>query len=299
MASESSAAFSGALLSELRGLIAGRGIIRNASVSPADLPPSLAPLRGLALPEPPLAVAVDVYGTLLANAAGEVATAAGAAARGLGFPEETADRLRTIISEDHARSRAEGIPFPEVDAPSVFARALGLDREGGARACAAWECATNACAPMPGAAAFLASCAARGLPVGIVSNAQFYTPLFVEAAFGAPLHPRGGRVEPLGIDPDLAFWSFASGRAKPDRWMFDRLADRLGGKGIRPERILYVGNDALNDCAAAGEAGFMTALFGGDARSFKPRPADARVAAHPPSTVVLSWEELGSLVFGP
>jgi len=91
-------------------------------------------------------------------------------------------------------------------------------------------------------------------------------------------------------------WSYETGRAKPDRWMFDELARRLAARGVPADRILYVGNDALNDCAAAGEAGLMTALFGGDARSFKPRLDDPRVEASPPSTVCKSWDDLRRLL---
>jgi FMN phosphatase YigB (HAD superfamily) len=78
--------------------------------------------------------------------------------------------------------------------------------------------------------------------------------------------------------------------------MVRELARRLAARGIAPDRVLYVGNDALNDCAAASEAGLMTALFCGDARSCKWRPEEARVAASPPCTLALSWDELRRIV---
>ncbi|MBU1080039.1 MAG: HAD hydrolase-like protein, partial [Spirochaetes bacterium] len=184
------------------------------------------------------------------------------------------------------------------EARASFARALGLDYDNGARACVAWECAANACTAMPGALDFLSCCRKGGLPLGIVSNAQFYTPLFIEDAFGKRLFGGSGTPseESLGFDPELALWSFETGRAKPDRWMFDELARRLSRRGVPADRILFIGNDALNDCAAAGEAGLRTALFCGDARSFKPRLGDARVVAKPPDTLAASWEDLRRLV---
>lgn len=315
---------------ELRHEIADNGIERfgdtgdERSLAPAQVPPEWASLVGRPLPEAPLAIAVDVYGTLLSCEVGEIgsggawgdelagdpargeaedpdggdgsegAAAASSADRGPTFPHDMAERLRGIVAEDHAASRALGIPWPEVSSPSVFARALGLGLVDGARASVAWECASNRCAAMPGARAFLEACRERGLPLGIVSNAQFYTRLFIEEAFGLRLYCDYS-AGCLGFRPELTLWSYETGRAKPDPWMFRELALRLSSRGIPPGRILYVGNDALNDCAAAGEVGLMTALFAGDSRSLKARAGDERVTAHPPTTVALSWDELRRL----
>ena len=290
---------------ELLGLVRERGIVPAPAVKPVQPRSGYEHLHKKPLPSAPLAVAVDIYGTLLASAVGEPGTA---------FPPDMAARLREFVDADHALAKAQGIIWPEVDAISIFARVLeqnGSDssREAAAMACARWECASNPCSAMPGAARFLALCREMHLPLGLVSNAQFYTSYFVEAAFGVPLFPadtgnavlgetmeQPGKVGNLGFDPDLALWSYRTGRAKPDRWMFDELASRMAGRGIPPERVLYVGNDALNDCACAGEAGFMAALFGGDERSFKPRLEEARVLSTPPSTFIRSWDELGRLL---
>ena len=321
----SASELSRALLDELRIAIAESGVTRfdepgaaDSFVPPAKIPPDWAPFVGRALPSRPLAVAVDVYGTLLASAAGEIGPGAawteaeessGEADQPAGvdwlalFPHDMADRLSALVAADHELQRANGIPWPEVDAASIFARALDLDLDDGARACVAWECTTNACSAMQGAAEFLSTCALGGLPLSIVSNAQFYTPLFLEEAFGARLYGglrAGDRASSsplaLGFDPELTLWSCETGRAKPDRWMFDELARRLAGRGIPAGRILYVGNDALNDCAAAGEAGLMTALFCGDERSCRFRAGDPRVSAHPPTTLALSWDDLRRIV---
>lgn len=303
MASASDSGLSAAVLEELALYIAAYGVrpapvpgdaCGGPAVEPAPVPEPLRHLVDASLPQAPLAVVVDVYGTILASASGECSAqdSAGLGASA-GFPPDMAERLGAIIRHDHERQREQGIAWPEVDAPLVFARALAMPQDGlaytqGARACVAWECAMNPCAAMPGAVDALRALRACGLPLGIVSNAQFYSPLFMEAAFGAPLHGEGG----LGFDPELVLWSYLTRRAKPDRWMFDELALRLRRRGVPSGRALYVGNDALNDCAAAGEAGFMTALFAGDARSFKPRVDHPRVRATPPSTIVASWDAL-------
>ena len=297
--------FPAAFDAELKKLIRERGVVAVPAIEPVQPPSGYERLAGKPLPASPLAVAVDIYGTLLASAASEPGTA---------FPPDTASRLRALVEADHAHARERGIPWPEVDAISVFSRALTQDgtapsREEAALACARWECMANPCSAMPGAARFLELCRGKDIPLGLVSNAQFYTPYFVEAAFGLPLFPSGtnrndsidraGNATPdlnLGFEADLALWSYRTGRAKPDRWMFDALASRMAARGIPPEHVLYVGNDALNDCACAGEAGFMTVLFGGDSRSFRPRLDEVRVLSTPPSTFVRSWDELGRLL---
>jgi putative hydrolase of the HAD superfamily len=284
-------------LSALQGYILKAGLAEVQLVQP-PLPRSYEDMLGKPLPRTPRAVLVDVYGTLLATGLGEVAAteeatpdtpAPASMTPRYMFPEGFTAGLHAQIAEDHKKARTAGLPWPEVDAISVFMRVLGLDAVGAAKACVAWECLANPCAAMPGAADFLAFCRSAGLPLGIVSNAQFYTPLFIKAAFGLD-------TASLGLEESLSFWSYRTGRAKPDRFMYDQAAQVLSARGIAPEVALYVGNDALNDCAAAGEAGFMTALFAGDARSFRPRETSLRVAEYPPDTVATSWDMLATLV---
>lgn len=295
----------GALRDDLLSYIRLRGVRTPIEGGASPAPPAqLEPLRSAALPRRPRALAVDIYGTLLAAAQSEPGAAgmdepAAATERRLGveapaFPPDMKARLRAIVASDHEASRASGIPWPEVDAVSVFSRALGLGAKEAARACTAWECAVNPASPLPGARAFLGRCAAAGLPLGIVSNAQFYTPLFIEAAYGAPLFGPGG----LGFDPDLTFWSFERLRAKPDPAMFRLLAEGLRKRGVDASDACYIGNDALNDCAAAAEVGFMTALFSGDPPSFKPRLGEPGLERPPADALADSWERVEALVFG-
>jgi putative hydrolase of the HAD superfamily len=295
---------------ELSGLlqyVLEAGLARIQPVQPR-LNPGFTSLLGKPLPRIPKAVLVDIYGTLLATGLGEVGSTEEAIPSTLEsastnrspaagykspvaytFPDDFIQHLHALIAEDHGKARAAGIPWPEVDAISVFMRVLGLEPPAAAKACVAWECLANPCAPMPGAADFLALCRQLGLGLGIVSNAQFYTPLFIQAAFGIDSLA-------LGLEPGLSFWSYRTGRAKPDRFMYDQAAKALAKRNIPVADVLYVGNDALNDCAAAGEAGFMTALFAGDARSFRPREDSPRVMALPPDTVVSGWDMLAALV---
>jgi putative hydrolase of the HAD superfamily len=279
-----------ALKRELRQYIARHGLRRGLSIEPASALGGYEGLLGKALPRKPKAIALDVYGTLLAGVQAEPGAVQAASPEGV----DLGSTLAALVAEDHARARASGIAWPEVDGVSVFMRALGVDEQEAARACVAWECAVNPCAPMPGALSFLEACTAAGLNLAVVSNAQFYTPLFLAEAFGRELF---GPLS-LGLEPELCFWSYRTGRAKPDAWMYQRLADTLAARGLSPEAVLYIGNDARNDCRAAKSAGFMTLLFAGDARSYRPRHGELEPDVPPADSLCLSWRSASSLVFG-
>jgi len=93
----------------------------------------------------------------------------------------------------------------------------------------------------------------KGIHLGIVSNAQFYT--------------KPDLVHLLGIegmdeifDKKLVFLSFELGYAKPGQKMFDLLKKELAIKKIKPEETLYIGNDLFEDVVGARKAGFKTGL---------------------------------------
>ena len=247
-------------------------------------------------------VLFDVYGTLLISAAGDIGSGAAssaakiaamtAALRDAGFPDamgadaardagHLVTALETAVRAEHADARERGVQHPEVELRELWRRLLpGAGTAAVERAAVSYECRVNPVWPMPGAAAALAALQARG-PVGIVSNAQFFTPLVLAA-----LLPE------LRIDPRLAVWSFAEREAKPSPRLFAAAAARMARHcRLQPRDIVMVGNDMRNDLLGARGAGLRTALFAGDARSLRlrrRRPALRRPAAgpgaHPPAT---------------
>ncbi|MBN1243038.1 MAG: HAD family hydrolase [Spirochaetales bacterium] len=251
---------------------------------PPALPGSFASLLGRALPRRPRAILFDVYGTLLSSDAGEVGVHrasveavaprdarssrrhrldAALAAFGVTLgPEEFESEFARVVRRIHAEGRSRGLVQPEVDAPAVVAEITGFDARRAREFCVERECAVNPAAAMPGAAELLARAKAAGLLLGLVSNAQFYTPLALEAAFGATL-------DELGFDPAVRVLSHELGAAKPDRAPYALAAALLAEKGVRPEDAVMVGNDLANDVEPARELGFMTALFAGDGRSLR------------------------------
>lgn len=220
-------------------------------VAPAKLTSEWELLVNKQLPAKVMAVAVDVYGTILSSETGDIGSGSLLVTNGqyqnkdadnerglsISFPSNMADRLKSIVNADHAELREKGIAWPEVNAPSVFARALDMNLDDGARACVAWECATNRCAPMPGAKLFLEAITELRLALGIVSNAQFYTPIFIEEAFCSELFSTK-EATGLGFDKNLCLWSYETGHAKPDSWMFSELAKRLEKKEFQ-KKIFY------------------------------------------------------------
>jgi putative hydrolase of the HAD superfamily len=197
---------------------------------------------------PPIrAVLFDVYGTLLKSSAGEI------------HPDPA---LRLLIEKAHAASPH---PFPEVDIREIHSPMHpGLSPSDIERLAREHEQGINPTSAMPGAAETLRKLSTRGLLLGLVSNAQFYTVPVMESCLGDSL-------ENLGIDPGLCVFSYLERRAKPDLHLFWIVRDRLLERGILPEEVLYVGNDVRNDIEPAKATGFRTALFAGDETSLRLR----------------------------
>jgi putative hydrolase of the HAD superfamily len=287
-------------------------LIRAASAPPPLLPPPDLPAELQALTPPaasPLrairALIFDLYGTLFVSTAGDIGSAtdspdgAGPSSPGLetlageyGCSGADLRRyFREAVLQRHEERRGE-TAHPELRVEELWAQFLHSrrGREDGARELALrYELAVNPAYPMPAAAETLALLRDRGMILGLISNAQFFTPLLFEAFFGAP-------PENLGFDPALLTYSFELGEAKPSPALFAPAKKRLEALGLKPENALYVGNDMLNDIAAAARAGFKTALFAGDRRSLRLREGDPRVGGILPDRVVRGLGDLPELI---
>ena len=288
-----------------------RKLSRPAVPEIPELPSPLHSLVSRPLPRQPEAVLFDIYGTLFTSASGDISTidqrdstpAVAASldhigARPLG-KEATAVlalQFRAEIARDHRRSRSAGIRFPEVDVREIWRRAAAdLTILDGAelieRFALCYEMSANPVWPMPGAAALLSRLRGR-LPIGIVSNAQFYTPLLFPGLLELT-------IDELGFRPDLVSFSYDHGIAKPDPHLFDCPLAALSGQGIDSSGVVYVGNDMLNDVATATSAGCMTILFAGDRRSLRLRENHPAVGSLAPDSVVQTLEQAGTILLGP
>lgn len=210
------------------------------------------------------AVIFDVYKTLL-----EVAPApADAEMRWADLARETfgapprrglAEFLaatEAVIAREHAAARGAGVAFPEVYWPEVVREVLPelttLPDAAQDAFLLQQKALLHTVSLMPGAAEALALLRARGVPLGIASNAQPYT-----------RHELGRALAPAGLDlawfaPDLCFWSFAHGFSKPDPHVFRLLTARLRARGIAAADTLMVGDRLDNDIAPARAQGWRT-----------------------------------------
>jgi putative hydrolase of the HAD superfamily len=120
---------------------------------------------------------------------------------------------------------------------------------------------------MPGAAETIGKLKDSGVVLGIISNAQFFSPLLFNAFFGKD-------PAEMGFDPRLLIWSFEEAEAKPSARLFEKALARLKVLGIKADEAVYTGNDIKNDIIPAAAAGFKTVLFAGDRRSLRLRDMD-------------------------
>lgn len=238
-------------------------------------PTSLQP-RGQ-LQEKITCVLFDVYGTLFISGSGDISIARQKSQEIDTLanllqqfeinrtPQSILTDFFQAIDSEHQRRKAKGADFPEVEIDRIWMQILNTSDLNVVRDFAvAFELIVNPVYPMPNLKKTLAGCRASNLRLGIISNAQFFTPyLFHWFLDAEPQH--------LGFHPDLLFFSYKFGVAKPSLYMFQLAAEKLKKMGVPAQATLYVGNDMLNDIYPAREVGFQTALFAGDARSLRLR----------------------------
>jgi len=281
---------------------------------PTDTTPVLNVLEGIR------AILFDVYGTLVISGSGDVGTiqeqtGAGAfsiALKETGFEILQAEMLQNIgagllkdtIKDFHKKQHASGVEYPEVEIRDIWRSVLEtciqdkmikgpLSSEMISRFAVEYECRTNPTYPMPGLETMLEQLGKNGFPLGIVSNAQFYTPLL----FDALLHTA---FQEAGFDPRLCSWSYAQMEAKPSTQLFQGPIEALKKHhAIQAHEIVYVGNDMRNDIWTASSCGLRTVLFAGDARSLRLRKDDENVSHVTPDAVITNLGQLIGILQGP
>lgn len=255
-------------------------------------------------------VLFDIYGTLLVSGSGDVGTAAAADSsealiQSLIVSGYTGDHeragelgpelLQAEIRHWHKTARESGTEFPEVEISRVWKKVIERfqtlellkpdDRiEKILQLAVEYECRVNPVWPMPAALETIENLRSRGYRLGIVSNAQFYTPLIIEALFGKSL-------EQLGFEKELCVFSYKALQAKPAVELFQGLE-----KSIDLSKAVYVGNDMLNDVWTASQAGCRTVLFAGDKRSLRLREKDKRCKELAPDAVVDHLHQITEMV---
>jgi putative hydrolase of the HAD superfamily len=152
-----------------------------------------------------------------------------------------------------------------------------------------FEARANPVWPMPGLQPCLDELVRRGLILGLISNAQFFTPSLFSALIGKTL-------DELGFAAGLRYYSYEHRHAKPSDWMYRLASKRLASQGIHPTEVLYIGNDMRNDVLPATQVGFRTALFAGDTRSLRLRENDPSLGKTKPDAIILDLLQILDLV---
>jgi putative hydrolase of the HAD superfamily len=255
-------------------------LIRNYRAEMAPLPTTLTP--GGNLCGEIQCILFDIYGTLFISGSGDISDS-----RKSLVPDQKLERLvqqyaigkpaRALVIElhaaiefEHRRLKDAGIDYPEIKIDRIWQQILGfVDIEMVRKFAVEYELIVNPVCPMPGLENLLSACRRQNLAMGIISNAQFFTPLLFEWFLD-------DRIEGLGFDSELVFLSYRVGYAKPSAKLFKMAASAIEDKGFDTAATLFVGNDMLNDIYPADQLGFQTALFAGDARSLRLREDDSR-----------------------
>jgi putative hydrolase of the HAD superfamily len=201
-------------------------------------------------------------------------------------PQRILDKLFESIETRQGVLQIRGVDHPEVIIEQIWRQVLEIDDQTVIRQFAVeFELITNPVSPMPNLESMLSVCRQKDLLMGIISNAQFYTPFLFNWFLNS-------EIEDLGFDPGLLFYSYQYEVAKPSPTLFKMAAEKLHLKGIQPAAVLFVGNDMLNDIYPASAIGFQTALFAGDRRSLRLRTDDPRCADLSPELVLTDLGQL-------
>ncbi|WP_143310130.1 HAD family hydrolase [Candidatus Entotheonella palauensis] len=212
-------------------------------------------------------------------------------------------RYKHHIEQAHASLKQRGIAYPEIDILEIWQDLLAeFDGGTGARACSeqelrrtalAFECNINPVWPMPHFNPVLQRLFESDLYLGIISNAQFYTPILVNLYLG---HPEDDSEHIKGFESNLIYFSWKLARAKPDTWAFSQALKYLVKLDIQPHEVLFIGNDRLKDIYPAHHVGMKTCLFAGDQRSLRLREDHELVQGAEPDFIIDDLNQLLDIV---
>ncbi len=132
---------------------------------------------------------------------------------------------------------------------------------------------------------------AQNIKLGILSNAQFYTPIDLSLFIRDQDEELVDYMELF--EPDLIFFSYENGVAKPNKMLYEKLFDALYEVNVLPSETVFIGNDLAADIQATQEIGMKTALFTGNRGSTFMHDLDGKVF---PDIVFTSYEELASKI---
>jgi len=294
---------------------------------PSGVEPKLRALGGIR------AVIFDIYGTLLISGAGDnslISEQKSVSAMKNAISElpgsesvsanEVMQRYTLLIREHQERRRHEGIQFPEIEIREVWKDLFSeffsdqISNEILEQVARSYEYEVTECWEMPRAGDVVRNLHEGGYLLGIISNAQFYTPALVDAFLGTPLdltvsdggpNPARFGAQPCSETPrstssswnkELTLLSFQIREGKPSVRLYERIRDAAEKMGMKSQEILYIGNDFCKDVAPAQKVGFRTGLFAGDARSLRAGPTGLPAALERADVVLTELQQIDQVL---
>ena len=266
------------------------------------------------------ALIFDIYGTLLISGSGDVFSDEVNLGEILevfrrsdikmtsGNPAKSASEVLSLftktVEKSHREARAAGVAYPEIDIREIWDEVISGMSASGALAAGHdysaekisfhYEAVTNPVYPMPGMLKLIKKLAKKDKVLGVISNAQFYTPVIMNYFMTGKLH------DGLGIEPfrkSLVKYSFLERCSKPELALFKSVRETLADDfGIAPEETLFIGNDMFKDIYPAAQAGFKTVLFAGDGRSLRLREDKPEVRGVLPDYAVNDLESIFEII---
>lgn len=261
------------------------------SIEPIDIQPTEA-MPNFKRADSIKAVIFDIYGTLIISASGDImqstydASMFENALNQAGFEIKVpTHKLMTIhkifereVTEGKQKAKKGGIPFPELNIVEVWTKTLQQADKDGLITIKydsniklftfIFELNSNKVWPMPELNETIKAIKEKGYPMGIVSNAQFYTPVIMNYFLYGVIKSD----EFLdGFEKDISVFSYKMLKGKPDTSVYEALIDPLANRGLKPQDVLFVGNDMLKDIYASQKVGFKTCFYAGDMRAYRLR----------------------------
>lgn len=295
--------------------------------SPAELTATKVPLSGIR------AVLWDVYGTIFGCALGDLQQTLrqrlrlesvsaelikefdlGPVLRELAPEsppaEALAGRLLELIAQSHSRSSQAGVEYPEVLIERIWRTILEDCTGAGYRnkydepaleTAYRWTYFFDSYLQKTYIYPGIPECICRfrelNLKQGIISNAQFYTPLHLRRLLRQGLARDDMQLDEL-FDGSLVMFSYELGFSKPNLTTFEQAVVRLKDFGIAPEQTVYIGNDMLNDIRPAKQIGWKTVLMAIDSHQTKLHLDEPGCVGLEPDAIALDGPGLATLVAG-
>lgn len=258
-------------------------------------------------------IAYDFYGTLFISGVGdigvddgepdekillEVLNAVGVTIKNRDAGKKGFDIYNEVVGKKISSLKTMGIEYPEPDIRQIWSEVLERLNSHNLisfqqsddlydSVSIEFEARMNPVWPMPHVVETLLHYKEKGYTQGIISNSQFYTPIVLEALTGQKL-------DELGFTHELLHWSYEEEMKKPGIQFYQNYLKKIKSfdRQLKPENILYIGNDMLKDIYPAYTVGMKTALFAGDERSLKWRKEDDRCNKVLPDLIITDFSQL-------